>query len=124
MNTRSTTVLLWSSALVAVLGASCVEPEKREDPIVGGGPHDVTHLEFTASPTHVKVGEKVTFKVTAHWAIPSVEDATSRTIFWLSEREPADMKPGGIFIPTKPGTYTVTAEYEGVKKTVTLTVSE
>lgn len=89
------------------------------------GPPTVKGLAITATPAYVPAGRTVSVAAKATYADGHAEDVTAKAAWKVADAKVAGLAPGagpGEILGVAPGTATVTARFQGVSGTLTLTV--
>jgi hypothetical protein len=58
------------------------------------------------------------------WAIPYVEEVTSKAQLWTDHPECAELRTGAVLVAKSPGTITVHAKYARFEDTLRLNIRE
>jgi hypothetical protein len=108
-------------ALLMVPAFVCCNSKTKADPLLpGGGEHKIRQIVILSkrnqtmvkenNPVTVSVGARLPLRVTASWAIPSVEDVTDKVKFTVNNPAGGSVSRQGIFVAKAPGKIVIDAE--------------
>ena len=108
-------LILGLCGIILSLTAGC----SREPTLPGGGSHKIEQISFfiqerdsrhpAESPLKLHVGDRLSLRIIAHWAIPSQTDVTEQAILTLSDPNAATLDAQGNLKATHAGHLVLTA---------------